>query len=82
MYEYIQFFFSEKKLEFDISCKLSPKEKTCIKYKVLFSGKNMKNILKCSLLKFLLGMFKVLITSTADNILVTIFFIIIIFQRK
>ena len=36
-----------------MSCKLSPLEKICMKCKIVFSGKNKKNISKCRLLKIL-----------------------------
>ena len=38
-----KFLFS-KEISFDISCKLSPMEKICMKCQILLSGKNDKNI--------------------------------------
>ena len=44
----IIFHFSEN-IDFDITCKLSPKETTCMKCQSLFSGRNMeKNYFKMS----------------------------------
>ena len=37
--------YTSKKTGFEISCKLSPEEKICMKYQILFSGKNKKNII-------------------------------------
>ena len=37
----LKYFFNfSQKIEYDISCKLSPKETICMKYKIIFSGKN------------------------------------------
>ena len=47
------FSYFSQKTGFDISCKLSPEETICMKYQILFSGKNKKNISKCRLLKIL-----------------------------
>ena len=44
---------------FDISCKLSPKETICMKCKILFSGKNKKNIIYLSSAEFAQWMLKV-----------------------
>ena len=44
-------YFSQK-IDFGISCKLSPQETICLKCQSLFSGKNKKYISKCCLLKF------------------------------
>ena len=33
---------SYDKIGFDISCKLSPEETVCMKFQILFSGKNLK----------------------------------------
>ena len=40
-------YFSMKK-GFDISCKLSPLETICLKCRILFSGKNEKNVINLS----------------------------------
>ena len=42
-----------RKQDFDISCKLSPKETICIIYQSLFSEKNKENISICYQLKSL-----------------------------
>ena len=39
------FFFFSQNTGYDSSCKLSPKETICMKCKILFSGKNKKNII-------------------------------------
>ena len=44
--------YFSRKIGFDFSCKLSPKETICMKCQSLFSGKNKKNISGCRLLKF------------------------------
>ena len=43
---YFFVFFSETGV--DISCKLSPIETVCMKFQILFSGKNKKNIISLS----------------------------------
>ena len=40
----------------EVSDPMSPKDTICIKYQILFSRKNKKNISKCLLLKFLSSM--------------------------
>ena len=47
------FSYFSMKTGFYISCKLSSKETICMKWQILFSGKNKKNISKCRLLKIL-----------------------------
>ena len=44
----IFFFYFSYKIEFDTSCKLSPKETICMKCQILFSRKNKKNITSLS----------------------------------
>ena len=44
----IFFLFFLKKIGFDISCKLSPKETICMTCQSLFSGKDKKNIINLS----------------------------------
>ena len=47
------FFLSSQKTGFYKFCKLSPLETICIKCQILFSGKHMKNVSKCRLVKIL-----------------------------
>ena len=42
------FSYFSQKTGYDISCKLSPKETICMKCRILFSGKNKKNIINLS----------------------------------
>ena len=49
----VRFFLSTQKMEFDITCKLSPLEKNCMKCLILFRGKTDKSSSKSSLLKLL-----------------------------
>ena len=51
--------FLPRKTGFDISCKLSPLETICMKYQILFSGKNKKNIINLSV-KFTRRVLKVI----------------------
>ena len=48
--QYLEIFFFNfsYKIEFDTSCKLSPKETICMKCQILFSMKNKKNITSLS----------------------------------
>ena len=46
------FLIFPRKIDFDISCKSSPKETICKKCQSLFSWKIRKNVSKCHLLKF------------------------------
>ena len=48
----IFFLIFQKKMGFDISCKLSPQETICMKCQCLFSGKNKKNIFNLLSAKF------------------------------
>ena len=48
-----------QKIEYDISCKLSPKEIICMKCHTLFSWDNKKNIINFSYADFALRVFKV-----------------------
>ena len=48
----ISFSYFTHKVDFDISCKLSPRETICLKCQSLFSGRYKNNISKC-LLNFL-----------------------------
>ena len=50
------FSYNSQKIGFDISCKLSPEKTICMKCQSLFSGKNKRNISKCSLPKNLHSM--------------------------
>ena len=50
------FSYFSKKIGFDNSCKLSPKETICMRCQGLVFGKNKKNTPKCSLLKILPNM--------------------------
>ena len=53
MTNWCYFSYFSQETRFDISCKLSPLETTCMKCQILFSGKNTINVLKCRLLKLL-----------------------------
>ena len=55
-----------KKIRFDLSCKLSPKETICMKCQILLSGKNKKNISKCYL-NFLPSMLSIKQTGVLDQ---------------
>ena len=46
------FSYFYQKTCFDISCKLSPMETICMKWQILFSGKNKKKIIKVSSAEF------------------------------
>ena len=53
------FLIFSQKTGFDISWKLSPNEKICMKCQILFSQKKKKNILMCHLLTFLPSMLSI-----------------------
>ena len=62
--ELIMFFsYFFKKIGFEISCKLTPKESICMKCQSLFSGKYKKNISKSCLQKFLGSILRVKILA-------------------
>ena len=50
---FLVYFFYFQETEFDYSCKLSPMETLCMKFQILFTWKNKKNVSICRLLKIL-----------------------------
>ena len=61
------FFYLSHKTIFDISCNLSPVETICMKYQILFCGKNMKNIINLSSADLALRLVKVNHYHTVGN---------------
>ena len=65
---FVLFCFFSQKIRLDISCELSPKETTCMKCQMQFSGKNRKIVSRCHLLNFFPSMLCVKYTCTCKYI--------------